>query len=358
MAHISDPLDLDGLLAHGGFVRNVARGLVLDENAVDDVVQETFLRALRGGPSRAGRLSAWLRSVTRNVVFSTRRADQSRRRLEAAVEPVLPAGAAQWPEEILRREELRRRVVQAVFSLEEPYRAVILLRYYEALSPDLIAERLAVPVRTVWTRLHRARALLRVKLAREYEGDRSWMRGLVVLAGFDPKALAAGGASLMLGAQAVWIAVILLVTAGLVPLLLLDGPGDSGAAVGLVAPNGEGVLGAERRSREQVVPRDAVRLAESDPVPVDSASAISCRVLDPTGTPVGHAVAYGRSAGTSEDWSELAEVDAEGFLAIEPEGHGPMDLEFRADAFIPARRTSVWPGSSVEVMLHPGIPVR
>ena len=55
------------LQAHAGFVRSLARGLLSDDALVDDVVQETFLRALTNGPRHREALSAWLRTVTRNI---------------------------------------------------------------------------------------------------------------------------------------------------------------------------------------------------------------------------------------------------------------------------------------------------
>ena len=59
------------------------------------------------------------------------------------------------PEHILEREQAREQLVRAVLSLDEPFRTVVLLRYYEELSASEIARRLAVPSATVRTRLAR-----------------------------------------------------------------------------------------------------------------------------------------------------------------------------------------------------------
>lgn len=57
--------------------------------------------------------------------------------------------------------ELRARLLAAVEAFDEPYRSVLRLRFFEDLPPTQIAERLALPVETVRTRLKRA--LVRVQ---------------------------------------------------------------------------------------------------------------------------------------------------------------------------------------------------
>src|SRR4029077_7953260 len=87
------------------------------------------------------------------------------------------------PAEILAREAARTRVVEAVLALEDPYRATALPRYSDNLQPRAIAQRHAVPVETVRTRLKRAFEMLRLRLDREFEGGRSaWATLFVPLA--------------------------------------------------------------------------------------------------------------------------------------------------------------------------------
>ena len=122
----------DLLLAHAGFVRSLARGLLADEAAVDDVVQEAMVRALESGPRRQGALRSWLRSVTRNLVFKRLRGQARRRAREEAVaqREALPSAA-----DLHERETSLERVIEAVLSLSEKNRRVILLRYFEDLPP-------------------------------------------------------------------------------------------------------------------------------------------------------------------------------------------------------------------------------
>ncbi|MFH0945745.1 MAG: sigma-70 family RNA polymerase sigma factor [Planctomycetota bacterium] len=355
MTNIAHRLDLDRLLCQDGFVRSVARGLVLDENTVDDVVQETFLRALRGGPSQGGSLAGWLRTVARNVARSIRRREESRERrhAQAAGPPPTP-----WPEEILEREELRRQVVEAVFSLDEPYRTVVLLRHFEELTPEEIAGRLALPVRTVWTRLLRARSMLKTKLARGNRGDEGWRRGLLCLAGVDAKAIVASGATAALGMKLIWAAAIVLVTAGLVPAFLVDpseDPLDSQASATL--PAADRHEGGERHGGQDGGGPGAERVALTGTVQGDLESAISCRVIDPSGEPVGHALAMGRTD-RNEPWLEMGRADSAGLVRIEWDDLALLDLEFRADGYVPVVRESLARGDSCDVILRRGVKVR
>ena len=76
-----------------------------------------------------------------------------------------------------------RAVVEAVARLDEPYRAAILLRYFEGLAPAAIAARTGTPLRTVHTRLYRALARLRTELDRAHGGERkTWLRALIPFA--------------------------------------------------------------------------------------------------------------------------------------------------------------------------------
>ena len=71
-------------------------------------------------------------------------------------------GTSEWSaDEIRAREEVRRKVVDAVLDLDEPYRTVVLLRYYEDLPPREIAKRTGVGDETVRGRIKRAIAELR-----------------------------------------------------------------------------------------------------------------------------------------------------------------------------------------------------
>jgi RNA polymerase sigma-70 factor (ECF subfamily) len=205
MDAISSPLDPELLLAHAGFVRSVARSLLADESAVDDVVQQTWLAALQRPPREAGALRRWLGRVVRSVARESRRADERRLRREAASAPseVDPSDPALLVERLARM----RALTDAVLALPPPYRDAIVRRHLEELSPAEIARRDGVPVATIETRLKRARKQLRERLETSYGIGRDALALLVtgVKAGATWKAatLAAAAVVLLAGA-ATW----------------------------------------------------------------------------------------------------------------------------------------------------------
>ncbi|MEW6747696.1 MAG: sigma-70 family RNA polymerase sigma factor, partial [Planctomycetota bacterium] len=184
----------EALLAHDGFVRALARRLILDAHDAEDVAQQTWVAALEH-PADPGRpLRRWLAAVTRNFALRVRRDRGRWHRLQQALPR--PAGAPST-EEVILREALRRQVVDAVLGLAEPYRSAILLRFYEDLPPREMARRLQVPVETAKTHVKRGLLQLRQRLDREHGGDRSsWCEALMPIAG---STTAAGGLAAILG---------------------------------------------------------------------------------------------------------------------------------------------------------------
>jgi len=119
------------LLVHDGFVRALARSLLRDQHAAEDVAQETWVAALERGAT-AVTWPAWLAGVVRKRAGKHARGEARRARRErlAARAEGLPSEA-----EILAREAARARVVAAVLALDEPYRGSVLLRFFEGLPP-------------------------------------------------------------------------------------------------------------------------------------------------------------------------------------------------------------------------------
>ncbi|MEW6744691.1 MAG: sigma-70 family RNA polymerase sigma factor [Planctomycetota bacterium] len=178
----------DLLLAEAGFVRSLARRLVLDEHLADDVVQDTYAAALEHPPRHSTRLRAWLATITRHVAVSLQRHEVRRERREqvVAAPEAVPSAA-----ETVEREALLRSVVDAVLALREPYRSAILSRYFEGLPPRKMAAREGVPVATVRSRVQRAIEQIRMQLDQAHGGRSSWCSGLAVLAGVKAGSVAA-----------------------------------------------------------------------------------------------------------------------------------------------------------------------
>jgi len=168
----------EALLQHAGFLRALARSLLLDEGQAEDVVQETYLAALHRSPPEAG-ARGWLAAVTRNLALKRLRTETRLRHREAAS---ARTGAHPAAGDVVAKLELHRRLVDAVHRLDEPYRAAIVHRYFEELPPREIAARLGIGVRNVETRLRRALERLREDLDAAHAGDRrAWSLPLLAL---------------------------------------------------------------------------------------------------------------------------------------------------------------------------------
>ena len=147
--------DPELLLGHADFVRALARSLLADPGAADDVAQEALVKGLEQPPTAVNSLRSWLARVVRNLALQHRRGDARRSGRETSVARTehVPSTA-----DVIEREAVRTNVVRAVLALEEPYRTVVLLRFYESRPPREIAATLKVPVATVHTRTKRALA--------------------------------------------------------------------------------------------------------------------------------------------------------------------------------------------------------
>ena len=174
------PNDVESLLVHGDGIRRLARSLMRDPGLADDVVQETWLVALRQ-PPRAGWVpAAWLSGVARHVAMNSLRSATRRRRRESTVarHDEMPSAA-----DVVARIETQALVLAAVRALEEPYRSAITLRYLDGRPPRDIAAMRGIPVATVRSHLLRGLAQLRGLLDAKHGGDRrTWGAALLPLA--------------------------------------------------------------------------------------------------------------------------------------------------------------------------------
>jgi RNA polymerase sigma-70 factor (ECF subfamily) len=214
---------LDAVLGQRHAVRALASELVFDAHLAQDVEQEVWLAALASGPREGGALRGWLTAVVRNFAIKTWRASERRESRERAV--ARPEGAVPSPDEILAREDLRRRLVEHVLALEEPLREVLTLRFFEELAPREVARRLGLPLETVRTRQKRGLELLRERLEREEHGKRgAWALALVHRVGLSAsvgRVSAALVASLLPGVLVMSLAKKAAVVVGALALLAL-----------------------------------------------------------------------------------------------------------------------------------------
>jgi RNA polymerase sigma-70 factor, ECF subfamily len=136
-----------------------------------DVVQEAFVKAYQGAARWDGSAEAgpWLTRVTVNLAIDRWR--RNRRRGETFSPLADDDHAASLadplasPDRIVHGREAGERVARALGALPERQRAVVVLRHYQDLSLEEIADALGMSLGTVKSSLHRALARMRERLA-------------------------------------------------------------------------------------------------------------------------------------------------------------------------------------------------
>jgi len=180
-------------------VEALARSLVADGSAADDVEQQVWLTALEKPPKHARNLKAWLSSVVRSVVGQGHREVERRKRYDrrmranegdSALDSAFSDAGSERaggrggvassppPEAIASRMETFQALAALVSELEEPYGSAVYLRYFEDLSVAEVGERLGVPTATAQTRLHRGVEKLRVRMKARFGLD--WKQRCVI----------------------------------------------------------------------------------------------------------------------------------------------------------------------------------
>jgi len=153
---------------------NFARWLTQDASEADDLVQETYVKALRGFSSfQAGtNFRAWMYRILRNSFLSSRTGMKTMVVFDEEDSETMPATASPSSESLLLAQANRQLVQQGLEQLPVHYREILLLCEVEEMSYQEISEALAVPIGTVMSRLFRARKALREILQAKLKGDR------------------------------------------------------------------------------------------------------------------------------------------------------------------------------------------
>jgi len=122
----------------------------------EDALQEAWLQVWRRAATydpRRGTVAAWLLTVARTRALDRYRSAASRKRAEEQIDPEPPSPPAD-PAAAPVRDQLAKRVRDALSTLDPRQRQVIEIAYFEGLSQSEIADRLKAPLGTVksWTR--------------------------------------------------------------------------------------------------------------------------------------------------------------------------------------------------------------
>lgn len=152
---------------HAAGVINVIYRMCGDIQVAEDAAQETFIQAWLHFSSFLPytSLRSWLYRIAVNAAIDILR--REKRILPGEMEEMQLKDPRPGPEAIVSQDERIALVQKAVLSLPDASRAVLVLREYEGMSYQEIADALDIPVGTVMSRLNYARKLLKVMLRQE-----------------------------------------------------------------------------------------------------------------------------------------------------------------------------------------------
>ena len=160
-------------------VIQLALGMTKDPDEAMDIAQETFVKVHRYLPSFKGDSSffTWTYRIAMNLCLDAQRRkgrvdriemeEGEQAEIEAAMDP--PSSALAGPQRQALNAELRGKIEEALATLSENHRAILLLRELEGLSYEELSKVLGIRKGTVMSRLFHARLRMQNKL-REYLG--------------------------------------------------------------------------------------------------------------------------------------------------------------------------------------------
>ncbi|MDP8244847.1 MAG: sigma-70 family RNA polymerase sigma factor [Candidatus Hinthialibacter antarcticus] len=152
-----------------GMVYHVAYGMCRNAESAQDAVQEVFYRAFKRleqfKPEQT--FGAWVRRITVNYML-----DQYKKKKLPTESMVNPEGETRefaddpelTPREELLTQDRDETILAAIQELPDKYKAILILRHFEDLSYEEIAQEVELPLGTVTTQLHRARNMLAQRL--------------------------------------------------------------------------------------------------------------------------------------------------------------------------------------------------
>jgi len=161
-------------MPHFDRLYNFACWLTHDRQEAEDLVQETYAKALKGFSSfqPGTNFRAWIYRILRNAFLTSRTGLQATATVPLDLDgeaEALPT-AKETPESILLQRSDLQLVQKAMEQLPVAYREVLLLCEVEEMSYQEISATLSIPIGTVMSRLSRARQALRVAV-REKQGS-------------------------------------------------------------------------------------------------------------------------------------------------------------------------------------------
>ena len=156
---------------HNQRVFRATRAVLRNDDEAEDAMQAAYLAAFTHLKDFAGRsaFSTWLTRIAIHEAFAKLRKSKRTASLDDETLEEEEMAHDRSPEEAASDVELRGLLEEAVDSLPLAFRTVFVMRAVEDMSAVDVAGALGIPEETVRTRLHRARGLLRDRLAKKLE---------------------------------------------------------------------------------------------------------------------------------------------------------------------------------------------
>ena len=153
-------------MPHFDRLYNFARWLTADTAAAEDLVQETYMKALRGfsGFQQGTNFRAWIYRILRNSFLTSRTGLKLSVSIDDDELPHEPSTDL-TPESLLLARVDQDNIRRALEQLSANFREVILLCDLEEMTYQEVAQTLAIPIGTVMSRLARARKAMRALLS-------------------------------------------------------------------------------------------------------------------------------------------------------------------------------------------------
>jgi RNA polymerase sigma-70 factor (ECF subfamily) len=159
-------------MPHFASLFNLACWLTQDRAAAEDLVQETYVKALRGFPAyhQGTNFRAWMYRILRNTFLTTQAGLQAAASLDSDDVRVVEPATEETPEAILLARVGQETIQKALEVLPMHFREIILLSDVEEMNYKEISVALNIPIGTVMSRLFRARKAMRKWLAATTQG--------------------------------------------------------------------------------------------------------------------------------------------------------------------------------------------
>jgi RNA polymerase sigma factor (sigma-70 family) len=154
----------------------IARSFIKNEDEVEDVMQETYIKAYLHLKQFEGKsqFSTWLTRILINQANQSLNKEKRIRNIISDPSDELPDirfSNEPAPDQNLMNDEMKKYLEQAIDELPDALRLVYIMREVEGLSVNETSQALSISIENVKTRLHRAKASLKDSLFEKAKGE-------------------------------------------------------------------------------------------------------------------------------------------------------------------------------------------